>query len=200
MTPVQLASSNTEHAHQRALFAWVQIAKVYGFAAADDPACYTIRGHVQSTYGINPREVPNPSGKGTHWEDDGGRDPVPELEWLHAIPNGGPRDGFSGALLKAEGVKKGIPDLFLPVPMNHAPPQVQILGEPLPPKRVRYCGLYIEMKRPKSKGKAKGALKAEQTEFIAYARGVGYAASVCFEWLAASRDIKSYIEAVRAAA
>lgn len=188
MTPVQLSASNTEHAHQRALFAWVQIAKRYGFAAADDPACYSEYGHVQSVYGINPREVANPSGKGKHWEDDGGRDPVPELEWLHAIPNGGPRDGFSGALLKAEGVKKGIPDLFLPLPMR------------FPAGDVRYCGLYIEMKRPKSKGKAKGALKAEQTEFIAYARGVGYAASVCFEWLAASRDIKSYVEAVRAKA
>jgi hypothetical protein len=193
MTPVKLAESNTEHAHQRALFAWVQIAKVYGFVAADDPRCYTERGYVQSTYGINPRELANPSGKGTYWTDDGGRDPVPELEWLHAIPNGGPRDGFSGAILKAEGVKKGIPDLFLPVPM----PAYGV--EAARYMQVEYCGLYIEMKRPKSKGRAKGALKAEQTAFIGYARGIGYAASICFEWFIAARDIRTYIEAVRRA-
>lgn len=190
MTPEQLASSNSEHAHQRALFAWAQIARRYGFTAADDPRSYSEFGYLQQTYGINPREVPNPSGKGKHWEDDGGRETVPELEWLHAIPNGGRRDGFTAALMKAEGVKKGICDIFLPVPMKW------------PTNDVRYCGFYLELKRPTSgagaKRKQKGATSTDQDEFIQYARGIGYAVSVAFGWLAATREVKSYIEAVRA--
>ena len=39
----------------------------------------------------------------------------PELKWLHAIPNGGLRDKITSGKLKAEGVKPGVSDLFLPV-------------------------------------------------------------------------------------
>lgn len=191
MTPERLAQSNSEHAHQQAVFAWAGIALRYGFAAADDERSYSEYGYLQSQYGVNPREVPNPSGKGKHWEDDGGRDPVPELEWLHAIPNGGRRDGFTAALMKAEGVKKGICDINLPLPMRWES------GD------IRYCGFYMELKRPTS-GKAqtrkqKGSTSTDQDQFIAYARKVGYAVSVAFGWQAATREIKSYIEAVRAA-
>ena len=34
--------------------------------------------------------------------------------WFFAIPNGGHRDKRIGARLKAEGVKRGVPDLYLP--------------------------------------------------------------------------------------
>ena len=50
----------------------------------------------------------------------------PELKMLYAIPNGGARNAITGALLKAEGVKPGVPDLCLPV------------------ARGKYHGLYIE--------------------------------------------------------
>jgi len=179
VTPPELAASNTEHAHQRALFAWAQIARRYGFTAADDPRCYSEMGYPQSTYGINLRSEPNPSGKGLRWIDDGGREPIEELEWLHAIPNGGRRDGFTAALMKAEGVKKGICDVFLPMTCR------------------AFAGLYIEMKRPKAKGQRNGATSDVQNEFIAYARRQGYAVSVCFDWLAASREIVKYVEQCR---
>ena len=52
----------------------------------------------------------------------------PALAGLHAIPNGGDRDVRVGAKLKREGVKRGVPDLCLPVP------------------RRGYHGLYIELK------------------------------------------------------
>lgn len=54
----------------------------------------------------------------------------PALAYLYAIPNGGHRHPIIGAMLKAEGVKAGILDLFLPV------------------ARGGYFGMYIEMKRP----------------------------------------------------
>ncbi len=38
------------------------------------------------------------------------------LEVLFAIPNGGARDPITGARLKAEGVRPGVPDLMLAVP------------------------------------------------------------------------------------
>lgn len=52
----------------------------------------------------------------------------PELALLHHIPNGGSRDPVEGRHLKAQGVKRGVPDLCLPV------------------ARGPYHGLYIEMK------------------------------------------------------
>ena len=52
----------------------------------------------------------------------------PELALLFAIPNGGARDPITGAMLKAEGVKRGVPDLFLPAAVGP------------------YHGLFLEMK------------------------------------------------------
>lgn len=52
---------------------------------------------------------------------------------LFAVPNGGRRDAVTGAKLKAEGVIAGVADLiFLK-------------------RNSRYCGLLIEMKKPKGK-------------------------------------------------
>jgi hypothetical protein len=45
MTPATLAKANTEHSHQRALFAWLNMAASFGFAAAWDEQSYTKSGH-----------------------------------------------------------------------------------------------------------------------------------------------------------
>lgn len=80
----------------------------------------------------------------------------PRLKWLYAIPNGGSRDKREAANLKRQGVKRGVSDLFLPVPCRG------------------YHGLYIEMKRTKG-----GTVSPKQREFIADMTANGYYAAVC---------------------
>lgn len=71
---------------------------------------------------------------------------MPALRFLHHSPNGGKRDAFTGAQMKALGVKPGFPDLILPVTkFDH-------LG-------IAFCGLVIEMKS------ATGSLSVEQKEW-----------------------------------
>lgn len=141
------------------------MAERFGFAAAWDETSYTAAGMSKLGEGIHPC--------------------VHEFRWLHAIPNGGLRDKITAGKLKAEGVKRGIPDVFLPVPLRSA--------------TAFHCGLYVEMKRPKSAGKAKGSTSEVQDEAIGYLRHIGYAVSVCFDWIAAAKELQSYVEAVRLA-
>lgn len=192
MTPEQLAAVNAEHSHQRALFAWANVAERIGFDLAWDERTYAKGAMAQFIEGGCNRHVAYP---------------VPELRWLHAIPNGGYRDKVTAGKLKAEGVKRGIPDVFLPLPLNFPPPIVQIMGEPLPPKRIQFCGLYIELKRPETTkagvrkatiiDQAAGSTSDLQDEAIAHLRHVGYGVSVCFDWRSAAQQIQSYIEASR---
>ncbi len=53
----------------------------------------------------------------------------PDLEWMYHITNEGKRSKTYGADLVRQGLKKGVPDICLPVP------------------RGKYHGMYIEMKR-----------------------------------------------------
>lgn len=66
---------------------------------------------------------------------------------LFAVPNGGRRDGVTGARLKAEGVLAGVADLILLVP------------------NAGYHALLIEMKTPK--GRQSESQKAWQQELCA---------------------------------
>ena len=69
---------------------------------------------------------------------------------LYAVPNGGHRSPITGAMLKAEGVRKGVPDLQLDI------------------KKRGYHGLRMEVKTPK------GRLTAEQKEWGEWLRSQGY--------------------------
>jgi hypothetical protein len=163
-TPADLAKSNSEHAHQRAVFAWANMAAHYGFAAAWDDRSYTEAGYAETTYGK--------------------ANAAPILSRLFAIANGGARGDdkrskmIRGAQMKAEGVKKGVPDIMLPVPINNR----------------QYCGLLIEMKRPKSGDQTQGRTSDEQNDWIAFLRSVGYGVSVCFDWIAAAKEVQAYAE------
>lgn len=166
MTPATLAKSGTEHAHQTALFAYVAVAYLHGFDVADE-WCKT--GVIPQTTPYSMYETPT----------------VPALEWFHAIPNGGSRGDdaksrkIRGAQLKAEGVRQGVADCFLPWPS----------GE--------WHGLYIEMKKPTERPKsetAKGGVSDEQRRFGEYAKRVGYGWVVCYDWEQAASYLRSYIE------
>lgn len=80
-----------------------------------------------------------------------------DYQLFHAIPNGGDRNIVVAKKLRAEGVRKGIPDLFLPVP------------------RQGYHGLYIEMKRRK-----RARVSPEQEEIHRLLSEQGYAVYVCY--------------------
>lgn len=190
MTPEALASINAEHSHQRALFAWANVAERIGFALAWDQRTYEGGAIAQFLEGGVNRHVAYP---------------VPELRWLHAIPNGGYRDKATAGKLKAEGVKRGVSDMFLPLPMKGPIVGGSYQGQEL--QTFTYAGLYVEMKRPRVEkegvrkpriiAQSEGELSAEQTEFVQYARQNGYAVSVCFDWVSAAQQIQLYIETVR---
>ena len=93
----------------------------------------------------------------------------PELELLYHIPNGGRRSKVEAVRLKHEGVKKGVPDLCLPV------------------ARGNYHGLYIEMKYDK------GKTSKEQKEWLNKLNKQGYKAVVCYGFEEAREIIENYM-------
>lgn len=93
----------------------------------------------------------------------------PELELLHAVPNGGLRNIVTAKKLKAEGVKPGVPDLDLPV------------------SRGPYHGLRIEMKS------AKGSLSADQKWWRERLSEQGYLVIVCRDFKSATGAIMEYL-------
>ena len=94
----------------------------------------------------------------------------PELKLLLHIPNGGQRRKSEAARFKAMGVKRGVPDLFLPV------------------AKGGFHGLWIELKRQHG-----GIVSAEQEGWITQLRMMGYKAEVCRGWEAAAEVITSYL-------
>lgn len=162
MTPWQLAKK-TEHSHQRALFAWANCAVLYGFGPASVPETYSLatRQDALDAYAAADAAVPG-SGLCT---------PQPALKRLHAIHNQGHGDAVRGGRAKAEGVKPGVPDVFLPVTTS-------------------YAGLYIELKLP---GFTPSAVSADQTEWHEYLKAEHYAVYVCGGWLEASKTIERYM-------
>lgn len=94
---------------------------------------------------------------------------------LFAIPNGGLRSLRTAARLKKEGVKAGVPDVFLAVPT------------------ARHGGLFIEMKRDASHG-SKGRLSEAQKVALLVFEQAGYATCVAYGWKAAVAAIERYLE------
>ena len=97
------------------------------------------------------------------------RQEYPELRLLFHIPNGGTRDSVEAKNLKRAGLKKGVPDLCLPV------------------ARGEYHGLYIELKTET------GKTSPDQDWWIEELSRQGYFCEVCHGWESASRVIEWYM-------
>jgi hypothetical protein len=93
----------------------------------------------------------------------------PRLKLLMAIPNGAARPGSVGSLV-AQGLRAGVPDLFLPTPSG------------------KFHGLWLELKR-----RSGGRLSREQKEWIERLRHQGYAAEVAKGWEEGKDIILSYL-------
>lgn len=99
----------------------------------------------------------------------------PELEWLYAVPNGGLRNPAIAAQMKAEGLRSGVPDLFLPV-AKHG-----------------FYGLYIELKLFKYLNYANGGRSDEQVKWHNALTSFGYAVITCYGWEHARDTLISYL-------
>lgn len=93
---------------------------------------------------------------------------------LIAIPNGGKRDAISGALLKAEGVRAGVWDMFLARPTKV---KKDTSDDPM---WMLAAGLWLEVKRPDQRTQARGGLTVAQDYFGAMARLKGYETAVAY--------------------
>jgi hypothetical protein len=102
-------------------------------------------------------------------------DKYPQLKLCFAIPNGGERNKAVAANLKAEGVRSGVPDIFLPAAID------------------RWHGLFIEMKRPKTPTQTAGTLSSEQKIWIPALKELGYGVVVAYTWEQARDFILQYL-------
>ncbi|MBQ6994982.1 MAG: VRR-NUC domain-containing protein [Lachnospiraceae bacterium] len=93
---------------------------------------------------------------------------LPCLELMYHVPNEGKRT--NGDILKAAGMKAGVPDVCLPV------------------SRKGYHGLYIEMKY------GKNTATAEQEDYMALLRQQGYKTAVCYGFEEAKTEILGYLQ------
>lgn len=162
MTPYTLAKSGTEHAEQRALMAWCNMAAKFGFVIADDDKAYTSQGYAA----FQADRIKTYHASKIEWQ------PLPQLEWLHAIHNQEKSgSAIRGAMAKAEGVKAGVADLFLPWPKMSSGSHMV----------TDYHGLYIEMKRNVTTDIEK-LLSEEQKTYRDYCQIVGYDWHCCRGW------------------
>lgn len=97
------------------------------------------------------------------------RERWPELKLLHHIPNERQCTPALGRQLKLAGVRRGVPDLHLPVP------------------RGPYAGLWMEMKTEA------GKTTSEQEWWVEQLNAAGNYAEICYGWQSAVRVIEWYM-------
>jgi hypothetical protein len=97
----------------------------------------------------------------------------PFLKWIFAVPNGGSRHPAVAGKLKAEGVRRGISDIVIPIPMRDGP-------------KISF-GAFCELKVGKNK------CTPEQTEFLAFVAAKGYTTGVCYGADEAIQFIEKYL-------
>jgi len=106
----------------------------------------------------------------------------PQLKWLFAIPNGGSRHIAEATKMVATGLRRGVPDVFLPEPYFDCEDD------------VRYHGCFIEMKIEKRRKQKNGGLEDDQIEWIEALQKAGYYCKVCYNWIEAKETLIAYLE------
>ena len=94
----------------------------------------------------------------------------PEVKLMFHVPNGGKRSAKEAARFKREGVKAGVPDIFLPAP------------------RGTFHGLFLELKRQSG-----GRVSEAQREMLNALKAQGYCVAVCKGFHAAADTIEKYL-------
>lgn len=95
---------------------------------------------------------------------------IPELQYAFHVPNGGQRNARVGLQLKREGVKRGVPDIIIPVP------------------RQSYVGMVIELKFGKNK------LSTEQQDWLSFFAQQHWHCIVAYSWQDAALHVVRYFE------
>ena len=160
-SPWYIAKSGTEHAEQAALFAWANRTARIGTSHTENEERWG--GAVSKLVMLC--ALSNDSYA------------LHQLRWMHAIPNGGAREKASAGNMKAEGVKSGVADIFLP----YAVPDRNF---------VTQHGLYVEMKRLNGKP---SDLTDNQIAFREWTLEAGYAWCWAKGWLDARDKIVKYL-------
>lgn len=105
----------------------------------------------------------------------------PPLAYMFAIPNGFFGSAEQKGKMKAEGLRTGVCDVFLPQPFHNQ------YGD-------QYGGCFIEMKIEKYRNHKDGGCKPEQVDFINWATSAGYYCKVCYNWVEAKDCLVAYLE------
>lgn len=95
----------------------------------------------------------------------------PHEHLLWHTPNGGSRRKIEACILKGQGVRPGVPDLFLAVP------------------RGGFHGLFVEMKRRDG-----GVVSEAQSGMASLLQAQGYKVRVCFGFDQARAEIEHYMQ------
>lgn len=98
----------------------------------------------------------------------------PQLKNIFSIPNGGARTSMTGARMKAEGCRAGVPDIFVASTTTWY-------------GAGRGHGLFLEMKHGRNKP------DAAQDEWLGRLREAGYSVAVCWSWGEAWKAICDYL-------
>lgn len=108
----------------------------------------------------------------------------PQLKWLFAIPNGGSRHIAEATKMVATGLRRGVPDVFLPAQAPKHPPESE----------VWYNGCWIELKIEKKRNTKNDGCSQEQVDWIEYLTAAGYYCKVCYSWTEARDTLINYLE------
>ena len=180
-TPDEMAAVGREYSHQTALMAWAAMARGFGIKNANDPRSYNQPGFLKAQLAAVPLGA-------QAWQ------PVEALTWLHSIKNQGHGDKIRGANSRAEGLRAGVFDLFLPIVTSFDSPPTFDCNWIKTATKFYIAGLYIEMKTPERKREKNEGASDEQMTFQRHARSEGYAAELAHSWTEARDLLLRYLK------